>query len=202
MFTRTDGPFRIEIVTEPDDDLNRESAPEGDCYTPKQIKAFQDRDWQYVILHGRVMVDDVKIAENYLGGVEAGWYVVTDEDDNVTGEELIDPLAKIDEWYADFVAELIESARQALRILAVRSDALTAEETEAAARGLSHGWDAQNYANAYGTDEPIEDEAKRRALELYPDHSTARDSYACSFILGAKAYENDQYPDGSPIADD
>jgi hypothetical protein len=199
MFTRTDGPFRIEITTEADEYYP--GGPDGDCYTPRQVKAYRDGDWSYVVLHGRVMIGDAEITESYLGGVEAGWFVMTDEQDNVTGEEHIDPLTKIEEWYADFVAEMIDDARTALGKLANVGAELTAHESEAAARGLSHGWDSANYADAYGRDEALKDEAWRRALELYPAHTVAREAYAASFLVAAENYAAGTYPDGSPRED-
>jgi hypothetical protein len=197
MFTKTDGPFRIEIVTEDDDTYL--PVPDGDGYTPKQVKAYQAGDWRYVVLHGRVMIGDVKIAEDYFGGVEAGWFVMTDEQDNVTGEEMIDPLIKIDEWYSDFVDDLIDAARAALQTLADQSAQLATEESEAIACGLSHGWDAQNYADAYGSEESISDQSVRRARELYSDHTVAREAYLTAFRTGAEHYRDGRYFDGSLI---
>ena len=61
--------------------------PEGDGYTPKQVEAFRRGDWNYVVVGVTPVIDGIELDSmaDYLGAVEYGYYVLTDEDDNQTG---------------------------------------------------------------------------------------------------------------------
>ena len=65
-----------------------------DCYTPAQVAAWERDEWQFVVVS--VFVEDADGREwgrDVLGGVEYGSFVLTDEQDNVTGADDVDPLA-------------------------------------------------------------------------------------------------------------
>jgi hypothetical protein len=68
------------------------SAPEGDCYTPRQVDAYRRGDWSYVIVGVSPIVGGVELDDltETLGCVEYGTFTLTDEDDNVTGTLDID----------------------------------------------------------------------------------------------------------------
>ncbi len=67
------------------------------------------------------------------------------------------------------------------------------------ARGVNHGWDAANFAEAYGTAETPEQEASRRAQE-YADVTPSFDvsAYRTGFAEGWELFTNGQWQDGSP----
>lgn len=61
-------------------------------------------------------------------------------------------------------------------------------------RGISHGWDAANYAEAYGQTETAHEEATRRG-----DGDTR---YVDGFMEGWERYANNQWQDGTPRGED
>jgi hypothetical protein len=79
-------------VTVDEDTFYYGDKPDGDCYTPKQVAAFQAGDWSYVTVGVTPVVAGVELdgCDEYLSGVEYGTYTCTDEDDNVTGVVRID----------------------------------------------------------------------------------------------------------------
>lgn len=70
-------------------------------------------------------------------------------------------------------------------------------QSEAYQRGHSHGWDAANYANAYGGSETTTAEGQRRAAETYSgqDQQQEREDYLEGFLEGWEAYETDDGAD-------
>lgn len=65
--------------------------------------------------------------------------------------------------------------------------------SEAYDRGVSHGWDAANYADAYGQDETRAAEATRRARDYYPHDIAARVAYVDGFAAGAARFDAGRY---------
>jgi len=76
--------FQIEIVH--DGDVH---PGDSDCYTDKQVAAWKNDEWQFVGVdvvptrHGVTVYG----AREALFGVEYGDYLLTNEDDNVTGRK-------------------------------------------------------------------------------------------------------------------
>lgn len=70
-------------------------------------------------------------------------------------------------------------------------------------RGLHHGWDAANYAGAYGEEEPPEQEARRRAGE-YASVTPAFDvdTYVAGFMMGHVRHVGGQWQDGTARDED
>lgn len=68
--------------------------------------------------------------------------------------------------------------------------------TEAFQRGISHGWDARNYAEAYGTTESRDDEGRRRSQ--YEVGTEAQAEYARGFSVGWNRFEAGLWSDGTP----
>ena len=75
---------------------------------------------------------------------------------------------------------------------------------EAGARGLDHGWDAANYADAYGSKETRDKEAHRRAGEEYRFTAQHRErwAYESGFLDGWDNFTDSLWQDGSPRGDD
>ena len=100
------------------------SKPEGDGYTARQVAAFKAGEWSYVVVGVTPIIDGVTLPDvtETLGGVEYGTYVLTDEDDNVTGTREIDldyliaGMPEDDEGYP--VPEMIREAKSRLASLA------------------------------------------------------------------------------------
>lgn len=65
--------------------------------------------------------------------------------------------------------------------------------------GRLAGWDAANFAEAYGTQEPAEDEAARRAAEQSGYEPRA---WETGFIEGWERFLEGMYPDGTPTFDE
>ncbi len=88
--------------------------PEGDGYTPKQVEAFRRGDWNYVVVGVTPVIDGVELDSlaDYLGAVEWGNYVLTDEDDNETGTAYLD----LDELISVHpVPDMISEAKSTLK---------------------------------------------------------------------------------------
>lgn len=89
---------------------------EGDGYTPTQVAAWLADEWCYFFVS--VWVQDATGREwghAGLGLVEGGSYTLTDEDDNVTGHEWIDPLESKPGHYSpirehDLIGEALRDA--------------------------------------------------------------------------------------------
>lgn len=64
----------------------------GDCYTASQIEAWRSDEWHYVTLCvvPSVNGEPVDAGAQYLGGVEFGWYLLTDENDVHQGRADLD----------------------------------------------------------------------------------------------------------------
>lgn len=86
-FTITAG-IEHDCVTRPDD---------FDCYTPSQVEAFENDEWQFVTLCIEASIEGIVLGNAYLGAIEYGDYLVTDENDNkleridITLEKIISP---------------------------------------------------------------------------------------------------------------
>ncbi len=65
--------------------------------------------------------------------------------------------------------------------------------------GLSNGWGAANYAEAYGTDESPDAEAWRRSIEQV---SYDRHEWVAGFLEGWQLCDNGCWQDGSPRDED
>ena len=105
------------VTVDYDQDLTE---PEGDCYTPKQVEAFQRGDWHYVVVGVTPVVAGVELDDlaDYLGAVEYGRYVLTDEDDNVTGTVYLgldDMLNGHDGYPGHPVPDMISEAKATLK---------------------------------------------------------------------------------------
>lgn len=72
--------------------------------------------------------------------------------------------------------------------------------SEAFARGISHGWDAANYAEAYGRTESRDDEGQRRShFEIGAEDQAA---YRRGFTVGWNRFEAGLWSDGTPVTED
>ena len=100
------GPFQVKATLYPDWDSSTDDA---DCYTPKQVEAWRNDEWSFVGLEVTVSFNGREIGSNSLWGIEHGHYTMTDEDDNVTGEEYLNPLS--DEQLGDWWSDVIEGAK-------------------------------------------------------------------------------------------
>jgi len=72
-------------------------------------------------------------------------------------------------------------------------------DRETHARGVDHGWDAANYADAYGVTQTQEEEAAARAAqyaEVDPSFDTS--AYTTGFAEGWERFTEGQWQDGSP----
>jgi hypothetical protein len=96
-------------------DYDRElTEPEGDCYTSKQAEAFRAGDWNYVSVGVIPVIDGIRLRAlaDYLGAVEYGRYVLTDDDDNETGVKWLD----LDELISVHpVPDMISEAKSTLK---------------------------------------------------------------------------------------
>jgi hypothetical protein len=80
--------FDINAVLVPDTDTSTDNY---DCYTPKQVAAFNRHEWSFV---GTIVTASKAgiLGCASLWGSEHGFYVVTDEDDNEIRTEWVSPL--------------------------------------------------------------------------------------------------------------
>lgn len=64
---------------------------DSDCYTDKQVAAWKDDEWEFVGVEVVPTRQGVTVhgAADALFGVEYGDYILTDENDNVTGRKNI-----------------------------------------------------------------------------------------------------------------
>lgn len=88
-WTLPDG-WSVRADTSPDYDTG---PVDDEGLTRTQHVTYDQGDWEYVVVS--VWVQDNAGREwgrSVIGGVEAGSYTMTDEDDNVTGQVFIDPL--------------------------------------------------------------------------------------------------------------
>lgn len=68
---------------------------------------------------------------------------------------------------------------------------------EAFERGIQHGWDAANFAEAYGSDETRQQEGRRRAeFEVGAEDKAA---YRRGFNVGWDRFAEGLWSDGTPI---
>lgn len=67
-------------------------------------------------------------------------------------------------------------------------------------RGQSHGWDAANYAEAYGRDESVAREAARRSRDVATDPAD-RSAYRWGFVSGYEHFQRGEWSDGQPRDD-
>ena len=107
--------FDLRAHTEYDSD----SSPlDSDCYTPKQVSAFNQGDWTYVGIIVTASRAGIDLGSASIWSIEAGMYVMTDENDNVVSEKWIDPLDASDEdsalaYYGpSLIAEAIAEAQK------------------------------------------------------------------------------------------
>jgi hypothetical protein len=109
--------YTVELYTTPDDESNYDGPLEmGDCYTPRQVKAFYADDWSYVVIVATASRSGVELGSSALGGVEAGWFLLTDENDRGDERRDLDPLND-PEYVDDLVSEAIGEADKKLREL-------------------------------------------------------------------------------------
>ena len=84
------------------------------------------------------------------------------------------------------------------------SSRYTQAELNAYAHGLADGWDAANFATAYGPDShdglTIEDKGFARSESEYAE-SNLRVAYYEGWAKGVERYDNDQWADGAPKTD-
>lgn len=69
--------------------------------------------------------------------------------------------------------------------------------SEAFELGVSAGWDAANFGEAYGYTEAIEAEAARRAGDRFPTEPEQATEWANGFIVGSERYKRGEWQDGS-----
>lgn len=83
------GQYNFDIKIEADTDAH---PGDYDCYTDKQVAAWKNDSWRFVVVKVTPTRHDVTVhgASEYLAGVEYGDYVLTDENDNVTGRKYFD----------------------------------------------------------------------------------------------------------------
>lgn len=68
--------------------------------------------------------------------------------------------------------------------------------------GLNRGWDAANFADAYGVDPAKGGKEKQAATSSTEQTFYDSGEFLNGFQEGWELFDNDQYPDGSPMGDD
>lgn len=110
--------YGITLEVSPDYDCKPNKDIEG--YTPKQVEAWNDNEWQFVTLRIVASRAGIELGDAYLGGLEYGIIPITTEDDEVVDTAYIDVDDIAKNWgnyIADQVDEAIESAESKLREL-------------------------------------------------------------------------------------
>ena len=105
-----------------------------DCYTPKQVQAWENDEWQFVGIVVTATAAGVPLGSASLWSIEDGQWTDTDEHDVVTGTRDVDPL-RDDNYLNELIPEAIENARENLERInatvgnadAKALDAITAE---------------------------------------------------------------------------
>lgn len=102
----------VRAHTERDED---ETPYAFDCYTSADIEAWKNDDWCFVGVI--VTVTDAygfEWAEASLWGTEAGTWIDTDDNGNVTGERELNPLTDQDHPLPDLIGEAMSEAMDKL----------------------------------------------------------------------------------------
>lgn len=99
-----------------------DSSPDTDydIYTPKQIEAWRNDEWHFVTLEVTAWKQGVNLGSDYLGGVEYGHYLATDEHDNELCWRCIDLESLVADGYfylGEMIETAIEEARQTILAL-------------------------------------------------------------------------------------
>lgn len=68
-------------------------------------------------------------------------------------------------------------------------------------RGLHRGWDAANMRHAYGRSIQRVNRAYRESSHYGDSGRDYYSGWSTGYSEGIERFENDQYPDGSPIPD-
>lgn len=88
-----------------------DSTPDDyDCFTPKQVQAWRNDEWQFVGLVITASIAGTELGRASCWSVESGLWTDTDENDNVTGTRVLDPL-RDDDYLNDLIPEAIADAR-------------------------------------------------------------------------------------------
>lgn len=100
--------LRAELFYDPD-----VSVRDYDCYTPRQIEAFDRGDWDYCGIVVTASLDGRNLGSASIWGCEHGLYPITTEDDTITKTIWIDPLTgdSWDQYGDDLVSEAIAEAQ-------------------------------------------------------------------------------------------
>lgn len=114
----------FNIAVEPD---YHSSPADADCYTPKQVAAFENGDWYYVGIIPTVAIIEngvlIGIEGPSLWGIEYGDIPYTDEDDNLV--ERPEPYDQ-DAYLIECARECMTEAEQTLRRFSLRVEDLPA----------------------------------------------------------------------------
>ena len=113
--------FDITFVIDVDYDTTPE---EFDCYTPKQVAAWKNNEWQYVTIGVLVARCDIELGSAFISGVEYGEFPITTVNDEVTETAWLDVVevfenAKQDGTFDDLVSDAIAGANLTIAQLAV-----------------------------------------------------------------------------------
>jgi len=84
-----------------------------ECYTPKQVAAWERDEWEFVGLVVTASVENVELGSSSLWSIESGRFVCTDDNDNVTEIRNCDPLYDGD-YINEISAEAVAVARNNL----------------------------------------------------------------------------------------
>jgi len=97
-----------------------DSTPDDyECYTPKQVTAWQQDQWQFVGLVVTASVDGIELGTADLWSIEDGLFTATDEHDNVTRVLDLDCLHD-DDYLTDLVTEAITVARVNIELICAK----------------------------------------------------------------------------------
>lgn len=118
-FTHEGFTVRLDV----DDDY--EATPADDeGMTPRQVKAWNDNEWQYVGIMAKASLEGHELGAASLWGIERGYVPLTDEDDTLK----VDPVEYLDvydEAIRDVISEAVEDARATLLQLVAKAEELT-----------------------------------------------------------------------------
>lgn len=80
--------FDFKVKIEKDTDCTPDDA---DCYTPTQVRAWRNDEWEYVVIAVTPTRHGVTVhgATQSLAATEYGEFILTDEMDNITGSKSI-----------------------------------------------------------------------------------------------------------------
>ena len=101
---------------------------DDDGLTPKQVEAWRNDEWWYISATVSIELEGVEIGSACYGGLEFGNYTMTNEEDEITGEQWI---SETDIWsYVgdELQGEAMSRAEENITKLTAWKEALSATE--------------------------------------------------------------------------